>query len=189
MVPFISCPLKSDPDCDDPDGRTLTNWSSTWANWKTCWPTAKAAERWEMPEPKGNHFDGIFPAISSYKRSFSSMILQLAIFDYQGWDVNDEFGYFMMLVKMSFRLPKCMSRSHYLELSPVTTQHNFTSWFVPTWALQLLPCPCPKIHVFLYVKTPISKSQEEHIPDTSSSSHIFPKKISQKIMENHGHSI
>jgi hypothetical protein len=90
---------------------------------------------------------------------------------------------------MSFRLPNCMSRSHYLELSPVTTQHNFTSWFVPTWALQLLPCPCPKIHVFLYVKTPISKSQEEHIPDTSSSSHIFPKKISHKIMENHGHSI
>ena len=61
MVPFMSCPLKSDPDCDDPDGRTLTNWSSTWANWKTCWPTAKArAERWEMPEPKGNFFEGNF---------------------------------------------------------------------------------------------------------------------------------
>ena len=54
----MSCPLKSDPDCDDPDGRTLTNWSSTWANWKTCWPTAKAAERWEIPEAKGHCFEG-----------------------------------------------------------------------------------------------------------------------------------
>ena len=32
-----------------------------------------------------------------------------------------------MLAKMSFRLPNCMSRSHYLELSPVTTQHDITS--------------------------------------------------------------